>query len=190
MVNLPQMTPWTLQGVVWACRGSGGLPSKRDLKISPLLLVLHTGVCLTWKVQKLEELWQNEQADYPVSTLCSAFFPRFLFFRVVCLGPGIASRVNRVVNWAHHCKSRLMILVLGELMKAADEQTFTSYQGQQVYSVCLGSNRKSAVAQVAKEMGQVVHSLSGLILMPDWGQMNSPEKPFCFVLNGRYVLVL
>lgn len=75
-------------------------------------------------------------------------------------------------------------------MKAADEQTFTSYQGQQVYSVCLGSNRKSAVAQVAKEMGEVVHSLSGLILMPDWGQMNSPEKPFCFVLNGRYVLVL
>lgn len=52
-------------------------------------------------------------------------------------------------------------------MKAADEQTFTSYQGQQVYSVCLGSNRKSAVAQVAKEMGEVVHSLSGLILMPD-----------------------
>lgn len=36
-----------------------------------------------------------------------------------------------------------------------------------VYSACMGSNRKSAVAQVAKEVGEVVHSLSGLILMPD-----------------------
>lgn len=36
-----------------------------------------------------------------------------------------------------------------------------------VCSVCMGSNSKSAVAQVAKEVGEVVHSLSGLILMPD-----------------------
>lgn len=58
-----------------------------------------------------------------------------------------------------------MILILGEVMEAVDDQAFTSYHS---YRVCMGSSRKSAVALVAKEMrGVVVSTLSSLILIPD-----------------------
>ncbi|KAK2539974.1 Pard6g [Columba livia] len=49
-------------------------------------------------------------------------------------------------------------------------------------SIVMDSNRKSAAAQVVKEMRGVVSSLSGLVLNTDCGQMNyASGKPFRFV---------